>query len=381
MICLPPWIPAFLTGETLRNLSWQYALHEAYLREWAFGSEVIFTYGPYGFFTTRMYHPETFPIMLAAWMALGGMFYIQVQGLARKAVGNPWGALLISAIAVRMAAFDAMTFLLSFLVIFLVRPFESPDAPRSVKDWLIRLGLVLAVGLLPLTKYTFVPAGILVLSAVALRDVCSRRIPWDVLMAVAATVLLWQFSGQPLSGLREYLGGGFELAKYYEPAMSLWETEPVDVAAVWCAAVLVIAVPFLLRPSPLSPRRFVESLVPSTLGLLLFLVWKFTFVAFHPEKILVFYSSASLVALLAVLGYGARGDVIEPAVDRSLNRLRAVACRHGRDPTAFPRRLWIASTSRLVQSSESQSGDRLHPRPGLEGGQTSRTLGRHQSEE
>ncbi len=310
-ICLPPWIPVFLSGEKLRDPSWQFALHEAYQQKWQFGTDVIFTYGPFGFLMTRMYHPETYSLMLAIWVALSVTFFLQVYGLAKKSIGSSWGALLLSAIATRVAALDAMTFLLSFLVLFLVRQptppdskVEGPEHSPGITDWLGRCGLILAVGLLPLTKYTFVPAGMLVLSAVGVREVMCRRVPWNVLLSIAATVLFWHLSGQPFRGLREYLVGGFEVAKNYEPAMSLWETESLDIAAVWCAALLVIALPLLMRPSRFSTSHFATSLVPMTLCLLLFMVWKFTFVAFHPQKIVMFYSAACLISLIALISNG-----------------------------------------------------------------------------
>ncbi len=307
----------------MRDPSWQYALHEAYTQGWKFGSDVIFTYGPYGFLTTPTYHPATFSFMLAAWIALSGIFFIHVYRLATNATNHPLASLVISAIAVRIAALDAMTFLVSFLVLILVDS-ESQDVSASVRkrslfqgsalhwrDWLTQAGLLLVVGLLPLTKYTFVPASIVVLAAISVQDILRRRFPLRTLMTVAATVLLWQLSGQPLTGFREYLVGGFEMAKHYEPAMSLWESQPFDVASVWCAAMLVVLIPFLLRPSRFRPHRFGDFITCLTLCLLLFLVWKFTFVRFHPQKIEVFYSTACLVALLSVLGSAARGDLIQ----------------------------------------------------------------------
>ena len=45
--------------------SWQMALNHGWTNHWIFGSDVVFTYGPWGWLTTLFYDPETFPLRLA----------------------------------------------------------------------------------------------------------------------------------------------------------------------------------------------------------------------------------------------------------------------------------------------------------------------------
>jgi len=54
LVSLPPWIPAFLTSEEFRDPSWRYVLNQSFVDRLRYGTEVIFTYGPYGFLTTRI---------------------------------------------------------------------------------------------------------------------------------------------------------------------------------------------------------------------------------------------------------------------------------------------------------------------------------------
>ncbi|MFQ5735112.1 MAG: hypothetical protein ACE5KM_24525, partial [Planctomycetaceae bacterium] len=325
LICLPPWIPEFLTAGDLRDPSWQYALHEAFAQNRQFGTEVVFTYGPYGFVTTRMYHPATYALMLAVWSALSVVFFAHTWRSARLFCTGPWGALLVSAIAVRVAAVNAMSFLLSFLVMFLlwrtstrrsgdhalgrVAANEKSDVlTRRPLEFALQASLILVVGFLPLTKFTFVPATALVLAAVVVRDSLRRTIPIAPLLAVTAAAVLWGLSGQAWGGLGDYLATGFEAAKHYGAAMGLWESRTRDVAAVWLAAALVVLVPLLMRHGERDAGRLAGAVVPLTLAALLFLVWKFTFVRFHPLKVAVFFSSALLIALFLRLTHPSRGD-------------------------------------------------------------------------
>lgn len=306
LICLPPWVPAFLTDAELRDPSWQYALHEAFAQGVQFGTQVLFTYGPYGFVATRTFHPATYTLMLAVWVALGVTLFAHTWRLARRSCSGPWTALLVSAVAVRIAAVDVMTLLTSFLVLLLLRESQSRPADERHSTWKLHelipgAGLVLAVGFLPLTKFTFVPATALVLAAIAVRDVLRRRFPFALLFVLVASCALWALAGQTWGGLGDYLANGFEIAGHYEPAMSLWESRPFDVAAVWFAAMLVVLVPFLLRSRESNSRGPAAYVIPLTLAALLFLVWKFTFVRFHPQKTAIFFSTALLIAVYCVL--------------------------------------------------------------------------------
>ena len=74
-VSLPPWIPAYLTSEEFRDPSWRYVLHQSFVDCLRFGTDVIFTYGPFGFLTTRMYHPQTYSLMLAIWVILATVFF------------------------------------------------------------------------------------------------------------------------------------------------------------------------------------------------------------------------------------------------------------------------------------------------------------------
>src|SRR5690606_1998958 len=72
LIRVPPWRPQFLFESDGVDPSWLGVLNEAVLREWHFGTDILFTYGPLGFLHGRMYHPETHLLLMAAWLAVAG---------------------------------------------------------------------------------------------------------------------------------------------------------------------------------------------------------------------------------------------------------------------------------------------------------------------
>ncbi|HIK94213.1 MAG TPA: hypothetical protein EYG03_19895 [Planctomycetes bacterium] len=161
-------------------------------------------------------------------------------------------ALLISLVAVRVVAMGSMTFLFSFLIVLVAerqvrRSAESDDtSQRSWRDMALSASLVLIVGLLPLTKYSFVPATYFVVVVVAGIDALNRRLPLQSIAIVGATLLFWVLSGQQFSDISHYFTAGFEVASRYVDGMTNWETEPFDIAAVRIAALLIPLLPLCL---------------------------------------------------------------------------------------------------------------------------------------
>ena len=53
--------------------SWTQALHLAFVHQLQSGTEIIFTYGPWGFLA-RGYHPQTYSVAVIAWIILSVIF-------------------------------------------------------------------------------------------------------------------------------------------------------------------------------------------------------------------------------------------------------------------------------------------------------------------
>src|SRR4030095_15021986 len=76
---LVPWnariLPVSARVLQMTDPSWQMALHEAFVHRLQHGRQIVFTYGPWGFILTRMYHPGTYRWMLLAWAIIALTFF------------------------------------------------------------------------------------------------------------------------------------------------------------------------------------------------------------------------------------------------------------------------------------------------------------------
>lgn len=308
LILLPPWIPAFLTSAEFRDPSWRYMLHEGFVQQLEFGRDIIFTYGPFGFLTTRMYHPETYNLMLWVWIGLSLLFFAVTWKMARRHCRSPWMALLVTVIAVRVAFVEAMIFLFAFLILLPawrlaedVRRRKKGAIPKSRTDQVLFTLLLLTVGLLPLTKYTFVPATAFVIAVLAVIDAWQKKIPLHSITVAAGTLGVWLLSGQPAAGIAAYISAGFEVAHKYTDAMTNWETDPFDKGLVIIAAALIPVVPLVCRHRVQHQHPLKSPVYPFMMFTLLFLVFKFTCVGFHAHKLPIYFGSAFLIALFSML--------------------------------------------------------------------------------
>ena len=79
--------------------SWVRALHWAFQQRAQFGSEIVFTYGPWGFLSCG-YDPATYGVSVAAWSALALVFWWAGWRTARTLFRNEFtGALWLIALA------------------------------------------------------------------------------------------------------------------------------------------------------------------------------------------------------------------------------------------------------------------------------------------
>jgi len=56
LVRLLPWRPLMISASI--DCSWIRSIQEAFLHRWRFGTDIVFTYGPWGFSTQTGYHPN-----------------------------------------------------------------------------------------------------------------------------------------------------------------------------------------------------------------------------------------------------------------------------------------------------------------------------------
>lgn len=248
-----PWFPAFPQAQL--DSSWMLGMNEAVAKGLHFGSNIVFTFGPYASVYTHQYHPQTAPLM---YFGSALIAFAVGASLAVVARGNyAWSllAILIWPLIVRM---DSILFFVPLLFIFLLNKLSWACEPMSDRASRVVSAVVLcvsaAMGLLPLIKGTFfiLATGVICLGAwmiASVRPYLARSIPLTFLLSMS---LAWLVSGQHLIDLPRYFLAMSPIISGYTDAMSLSGKFKRPLFFLIAAAVLLVA---WMRTSPIVASR------------------------------------------------------------------------------------------------------------------------------
>jgi len=254
--------------DTKLDGSWQEMLMVARSNGLQFGTDIVFTWGPWGFLCSG-YHMgglEAVPIIL--WQTVGQVLI--ALGLVILTESLPlWRRLLFAAVtlAVHWLFLDSVYFVLITLIG--IAGLMRKDAP------VLRLVLwTVALGFLSQLKFTYL---VVSSAAVACSVACSlaRRLPARAAaMAVgfAGSVLVWWVAaGQSPSNLCSYLRRSLEISSGYGDAMGFDETWTVFLWGAGVAAALGLVVVRTWRDS--AERAFSRP-ASVLLAFTVFVMWK-----------------------------------------------------------------------------------------------------------
>jgi len=305
---LPPWLPLFAIESNGVDPSWQMLLNEAVSNDWVFGRDLFFTYGPFGFVHARMYHPETWGILTAAWIGISVIMADLVWRVTGHGRLSSVGRTLFGIAILEFMSRDAMAvcFSLHALVFLEAVGVSRKDAKTQRAESIVgtlhvfRQAIpILLLAALPWAKFSyFVTATFLGCTLVA-AGVFQRRIPWRAILLFAACPLARLMSGATLVECREFIGTGFQLAGGYSAAMGLGPESTAGLIVLISAGFVVLALPVGLV-SRLRLRDWrINVLTMLFFHGLLFIAWKSCFVRYHAERIPVF-----LGTVFPLLAYG-----------------------------------------------------------------------------
>jgi hypothetical protein len=243
---LVPWQPGYPHLLTLDG-SWVMVLNEAYARGWRFGSDLMFTYGPFGFIAAGVYHPATGNAMLALWALFALGFWGVLFALARALVPNGLLAALALTAVVGIASVSTDGYLLAMaaLVPIAYLALDRRETP-------VLYAAAALAGLAGLVKFSFFVAAAMAVAGVAV-DVAvrHRRVPIAPAAFAAAFLLGWIAVGQSLVDVPAYLFTSVEIARAYASTMAL----DGPMGELWvCVALIAAFVAFAFaaaRPGPL----------------------------------------------------------------------------------------------------------------------------------
>ncbi len=272
--------------------SWECALVDAHLQGRLFGTEVQFTYGPWGYLASHFALPGS----------LGDKMAWEFLGLLGFSVS--WVMLSSAMAGWRRAAFLALVLILAGL-------YETGVLVQIVLIsllWLVpehsgrgrRLYGLAWLAFFSQQKFTFLILSVACVGVASASAALGRR--WRAALALVAGyagsfLTLWLLGGQRPGNLPAYLRASFEISRGYSAAMGL-EPGAASLAAALCVlAIAAVTVALAARRATAGGRGAVLCI----LGAGWFLAWKeaFTRADLHSLS-LFFYSAAVAVALIGL---------------------------------------------------------------------------------
>jgi hypothetical protein len=273
---------------------WIQGLHMAFAAHLQFGTDIIFTYGPWGFLVGG-YYPPTYSIAVTAWIILSLIFLVAGWRLARHFSDNRLVAGLwlvgFTAAASIPAGGDFNARLVAWGVLLLFLHFFVEERAFTP----IQALLAISLGWLSLVKFTGLVESVLVVAVIAADNILRhRRFPWIVPLWVASFVCFWVAAGQHFSSLGLFLCNSWRIAGGYTEAMMLTDkTEARNVVGFLLIAALLCV---LTGRVAWARRRFFWVLPLAGVGTILFIVFKLGYVRNDQHEI----TSAMALVLISL---------------------------------------------------------------------------------
>lgn len=210
--CFIPWWPNFFSVYPGMDDAWLMVLHHSFETHKHLGSDIIFYYGPYGILRLWRYYPATFPVVLAGYIFLFLVFAETSWFLLKQFISNYWIRLIfwLSIFILVSPPQEGFYFALCVLA-FLAFDFDRMPA----RNWFI----LITLAFISQVKFTYCCSSLLALAGISAGYLYRRRIPWVVLIYVAAYLGFWLIAGQKISNLAPHLRGAWEFTSGYSQAM------------------------------------------------------------------------------------------------------------------------------------------------------------------
>ena len=208
-----------------------------------FGTDLIFTYGPFGFLVgPRLY----FDSLALYAFGFGVVFKVVLAGtmlfLAQRNLGA-WAGIVVAYVALRATSFTWYTgyaeLLLALVFIICMECLRTIRTSESAYRFAATAGAIAAFALL----YKFsVGVAVLAITLVTAAALHPRRWPGAVALVGAFGLVLsglWFVTGQSLSGIIDFLSGSLQIAQGYSEAMGIEEANRGwESLAMLCAVIL-----------------------------------------------------------------------------------------------------------------------------------------------
>ncbi|HVT88060.1 MAG TPA: hypothetical protein VHD56_04345 [Tepidisphaeraceae bacterium] len=283
-----PFQPDFFDSEL--DSSWVMALHWAWLKGMDFGHQVIFTYGPWGFFL-QGFHPQTFKYAVIGPSIFAAGCFVALLQLSKHLTSRKWAQALwmlgLIALVGSPLHRELRTMCTAWLLVFL--HFYHDDRP--ITWW--KIVMIVALSLGSLGKFTIFVGVFPLLMLVTVDELFRKRVPWLLIIYLGCCLILWLAAGQSLSSIAPFLRNSLDLSNNHAQATGQrLPTEARDISLFVSGALLVMAlaglghwVTFEKSRRAEFPFYFRGVLVLGGLAFMLFLAFKSGFVRHDVHEI------------------------------------------------------------------------------------------------
>ncbi|MGH8020298.1 MAG: hypothetical protein ACREIA_18860 [Opitutaceae bacterium] len=252
------------------DASWHAVLGYAHQAGWAFGREIIFTHGPWGWLTSH---------------------YLMEDGLTGKWLWEVFGKLFFASGAVLLSLRLPLWRRILFLLLLPATGLFFPDTHFVTVICLgVAFGLmaekvsfataaivVLAIGFLSTMKFVYAVAGMSGIGFAVVARIAERRWREGAMLTLGAAcsfLLAWLLSGQPLVHLSDHFRMSLELSTGYGAAMSLDPSKTVFFAGAAATLVFLASCGLAMR-DPVCRCRIWP--LAAYLAFVAFVMWKHGF--------------------------------------------------------------------------------------------------------
>jgi hypothetical protein len=273
------------------DASWEQVLGHALTRRWQAGRDIVFTFGPLGYFNPAPYDPALFWVKIAGWeIALKAVLTAYLVYAVPRMRSTLEKTVFVLALLFLFPGHDAFFFLASVAIALDVLRANGPLRARDA------LGFV-CLTLISLVKFTY-----FVLIAVCIALIAVQR-AWSISRRAGARALAlyavvfataWTLLGQSLLWLPRYLLHASWIARGYNEGMA-WIGPPRE-TAIACWALALAAVVLALHVL-LQPRSTVAFTSAAMLACGLFVAWKGGLVR-HGGNSITFFGFAAIAPFL-----------------------------------------------------------------------------------
>ncbi len=243
-VALVPWLPCMPRASL--DGSWAMGLHYATTHHWAFGRDIVFTFGPLNQFYTNLYDPVGWGGFLAAWGVVAALFTAGWLELARRApIPLAVLALGTTLFAFRGGELNCVSQQDSFFYAIGLLTVAVAAFGQGGRAWgLVRVlaGLTAATAVV---KVSFLPMAVVSLLVADGLALLARRLPLATLAGLVSFAALFALTQGGLGGVGDYIASGSAVAADYGESMQL--PGPLDQVWSYVAAVAVLLSLFAVR--------------------------------------------------------------------------------------------------------------------------------------